>query len=319
MESYLIAILTIAGIYAVLALALNIQFGMTGLINFGVVGFYGLGAYTSALVTELYGAPFIVGFAAAIVVGAVAGSAVSSLTLRLSGDYLAIVTLGFAETVRLVINNEDWLTRGPRGFIISTRPVPDQLGRDGSSLFYMGLIVAVLLIAFVFLERARRSAYGRTLRAIREDDLVPATLGKNVFLYRLQAFVIGSVLMAAAGSLYAHYVQTITPENFTTPIAILIWMSLIVGGAGNNFGAVAGALAVTVIYEGSRFLMPFVPWLDAEQMSSLRFIIIGVALIVVIRFRPGGLFPEPVSPPPKTTDASSTQKDQFSAPRGVAP
>jgi branched-chain amino acid transport system permease protein len=315
MDAYLVSILTIAGIYGILALALNIQFGMTGLINFGVVGFYGLGAYASALVTETYGLPFVAGLATAVLVGAVVGAAVSSLTLRLSGDYLAIVTLGFAETVRLAINNEDWLTRGPRGFIISMRPVPDSLGRDGASLFYLGLVVAVLVIAFVVMERLRRSAYGRTLRAIREDDLVPATLGKNVFVYRLQAFVIGSVFMAAAGALYAHYVQTITPENFTAPIAILIWMSLVVGGAGNNVGAIAGALAVTAIYEGSRFLMPFVPWLDAEQMSSLRFILIGIALIVVIRFRPEGLLPEPVMTPPGTTD--SVPRDQSQATRGA--
>ncbi|MBX9589864.1 MAG: branched-chain amino acid ABC transporter permease [Hyphomonadaceae bacterium] len=318
MESYLIAILTIAGIYAVLALALNLQFGMTGLINFGVVGFYGLGAYTSALVTELLGLPFAAGLAAAIAVGAVAGAAASGLSLRLSGDFLAIVTLGFAETVRLVLNNEDWLTRGPRGFIISTRPVPDTLGRDGASLFYLGLVLVLALVAFLVLERLRRSPYGRTLRAIREDDLVPATLGKNVFAYRLQAFVIGSVLMAAAGSIYAHYVQTITPDNFTTPIAILIWMSLVVGGAGNNVGAVVGALAVTAIYEGSRFLMPFIPWLNAEQMSALRFIIIGIALIAVIRFRPEGLLPEPVNLPPSRTAQSSTSQQQYQVTGGTA-
>lgn len=307
MDAYLVAILTIAGIYAIMALGLNIQFGMTGLMNFGVVGFYGLGAYASALVTESLGLPFLAGLVVAMIVGALAGIAVASLSVRLSGDFLAIVTLGFAESVRLVLNNEDWLTRGPRGFSIETRPVPDGFGRDEASLFYLLLVLTALAVSFLIVERLARTPYGRVLRAIREDDLVPAVLGKNVFLYRLQAFVIGSVMMAAAGSLYAHYVQTITPDNFVTAVAILVWMSLVIGGTGNNFGVVLGAVAVMVIFEGSRFIAPLIPWLDAEQMSALRFIAIGVALIFTLRFRPKGLLPEPQCGVPEVLGASAPQ------------
>ncbi len=304
MEAYLVAILTITAIYAVLALALNLQYGMTGLINFGIVGFYGLGAYASAIVTETGGQSFLVGLGVAIAVGAVAGAAVASLSLRLSGDFLAIVTLGFAETVRLALANEDWLTRGPRGFIISERPIPEGLSRDGASLFYLGLVLLLLVLVFLLVERLARAPYGRVLRAIREDDLVPATLGKNVFAYRLQAFTIGSAIMAATGALYAHYVQTITPDNFTTPVAVLVWISLVVGGAGNNMGVVLGAVVVTAVYEGSRFLGPYLPWLDSEQVAALRFIVIGVALILAIRFRPEGLLPERPRPAPAEPVAS---------------
>jgi len=307
MDAYLVAILTIAAIYAIMALALNLQFGLTGLMNFGVVGFYGLGAYASALVTESLGLPFVIGLTAAMLVGALAGAAVASLSVRLSGDFLAIVTLGFAETVRLALNNEDWLTRGPRGFSIATRPVPDGIGRDEASLLYLLLVLAALAVAFFIVERLARAPYGRVLRAIREDDLVPATLGKNVFLYRMQAFAIGSVMMAAAGSLYAHYVQTITPDNFVTAVAVLVWMSLVIGGTGNNLGAVLGAVAVMAIFEGSRFIAPLVPWLDAEQMSALRFIAIGMALILTVRFRPEGLLPEPSRGVPETPDAAMPQ------------
>lgn len=298
MEAYLVAILTITAIYAVLALALNLQYGLTGLINFGIVGFYGLGAYTSAILTETGGQHFLVGLAAATVIGAIAGAAVGALSLRLSGDFLAIVTLGFAETVRLALANEDWLTRGPRGFIISSRPIPESLSREAASLFYLGLVLLLFVVVFFIIQRLASSPYGRVLRAIREDDLVPATLGKNVFLYRLQVFVIGSAIMAATGAVYAHYVQTITPDNFTTPIAVLVWISLVVGGAGNNLGVVLGAAVVTIVYEGSRFLAPFLPWLDSEQIAALRFIVIGVALILTIRFRPEGLFPERRYAPP---------------------
>ena len=292
MESYLIAILTVAGIYMIMALALNLQFGLTGLINFGVVGFYGLGAYTSGIATEIFHAPFIAGLICAIAVGAVAGAVVSLLSLRLSGDFLAIVALGFAETIRLVFNNEDWLTGGPRGFLIATRQVFDGLGRSGAALMVLVIVAVAALAIFLLMQRLAKTPYGRVLRSIREDDLVPSTLGKNIFVYRLQAFVIGSAIMAGAGSLYAHYVQTITPDNFTTPVAILVWMSVIVGGAGNMVGTVVGSLAVVALYEGSRFLAPWLTFLDAEQVSALRFIVIGSALILIIRFRPEGLLPE---------------------------
>lgn len=292
MEAYLVSILTTAAIYMILALALNMQYGLTGLINFGVVGFFGLGAYASGIATETYGLPFLGGVVAAMVVGAIAGVFVALLSLRLAGDFLAIVTLGFAETVRLTLNNEDWLTRGPRGFIINTRPTIDGLDRVASSWFILGVVAFAAVIVLIVLWRLAVSPYGRVLRAIREDDLVPSTLGKNVFFYRLQTFVIGSVVMGLAGSLYAHYVQTITPENFTTPIAILVWMSMIVGGSGNMLGTALGALAVTLLYEGTRFLTPYLSFLAPEQVSSLRFIIIGTVLILMIRFRPEGLLPE---------------------------
>ena len=303
MESYLVAILTVAGIYTILALALNLQFGLTGLINFGVVGFYGLGAYASGIATETFHMPFVGGLVIAMIVGSIGGAFVALLSLRLSGDFLAIVTLGFAETIRLVLNNEDWLTRGPSGFSILTRPVIASLSRQGTAWFVLSVIALAAVVVFFAMWRLARTPYGRVLRAIREDDLVPATLGKNILVYRLQAFVLGSAIMAGAGSLYAHYVQTITPDNFTTPVAILVWMSVIVGGAGNMIGSVVGALAVVFIYEGTRFIGPWLTMLDAEQISALRFIIIGVALIVMIRFRPEGILPEIPQRPAETVSS----------------
>ncbi len=302
MDAYLVAILTTAAIYVILALALNMQFGLTGLMNFGVVGFYGLGAYSSGIMTETLGQPIVMGMLAAMIVGGTAGALVSLLSIRLSGDFLAIVTLGFAETMRLAFNNEDWLTRGPRGFLIMTRPVLEGLGRDATAWFILGVFLLVAAVVFVVFNRLAGSPFGRVLRSIREDDLVPATLGKNVLAYRLKAFVLGSSVMALAGSLYAHYVQTVTTDNFTTKVAVLVWMSLIVGGAGNMKGAVLGALVVTAIYEGTRFLAPLMEFLTPTQVSALRFIIIGTLLIVVVRFRPEGLLPERIVARPAARD-----------------
>jgi branched-chain amino acid transport system permease protein len=302
MTFYLIAIATSAGFYLLLALALNLQWGLTGLVNFGVAGLYALGAYASALATERLGLPFLIALPMAALVGALAALLLAALSARLSGDYLAIVTLGFAELVRLVAMNEDWLTRGPRGLAIATRPLPDGLSREGAAIGYLLLVLAAVVMAFWALERIRRAPMGRVLRAIREDALVPATLGRDVQGFRLRAFAIGGALMGVAGSLYAHWVLSITPDHFQTPVTIITWMAVVIGGAGNNRGLVLGAFLVVGIVEGTRFLGGVLPGIDAERLSALRIVLIGVLLILAIRFRPQGLIPEqPLRHTPKGT------------------
>jgi branched-chain amino acid transport system permease protein len=306
MTFYLIAIATSAGFYLLLALALNLQWGLTGLVNFGVAGLYALGAYASALATERLGLPFLLALPMAALVGALAALLLAALSSRLSGDYLAIVTLGFAELVRLIAMNEDWLTRGPRGLGIATRPLPMELSREMTAVFYLLLVLLAVAIAFWALERLRQAPFGRVLRAIREDALVPATLGRDVQGFRLRAFAIGGALMGVAGSLYAHWVLSITPDHFQTPVTIITWMAVVIGGAGNNRGLVLGAFLVVGIVEGTRFLGGVLPGLDAEPLSALRIVLIGVLLILAIRFRPQGLMPErplrlaDIAPPHRT-------------------
>jgi branched-chain amino acid transport system permease protein len=290
--SYLVAIATSAGFYVLLALALNLQWGLTGLVNFGVAGLYALGAYASALATERLGLPVAAALPMAALVGALAALALAALSARLSGDYLAIVTLGFAELVRLAALNEDWLTRGARGIGIATRPLPEGLTREAYALGYLGLVLAAVLLAYWALERIRRAPFGRVLRAIREDPLVPATLGRDVQGFRLRAFALGGAIMAAAGSLYAHWVLSISPDHFQAPVTIITWMAVVIGGAGNNRGLVLGAFLVIAVLEGTRFLGGLLPSLDAERLSALRIVLIGTLLILAIRFRPQGLLPE---------------------------
>ncbi len=293
MSAYLISIATFVGFYMILALALNLQWGLTGMVNFGIAGFFGMGAYTSGLLTVYVGFPFLAGVASAGLMGLVAGAFLSMLSVRLRGDYLAIVTLGFAEIVRLFLLNEDWLTRGPRGLSIDVRPMSESFDRNEYGIFYLGIVALTVLIVYFIVEKMRRAPYGRVMRAIREDDVVTETLGKNAFFYRVQVFSIGSMFMCIAGALYAHYVQSISPDHFVPMVAIFIWMSVIVGGAGNNNGLLIGAGVVMLILEGSRFLGDFVSFVDAESLSAIRIIFIGVLLILVIRFRPQGLLPEP--------------------------
>ena len=292
MTAYLISMATFAGFFMILALALNLQWGMTGMVNFGIAGFYATGAYTSGLLTTDAGWPFLAGFFAAGLLSMVFGVGLALLSMRLRDDFLAIVSLGFAELVRLFILNEDWLTHGPRGLPIEVRPMAGYFDREGYALFYLGLVAVVILIVFLINEHIRKSPYGRVMKAIREDDLVAQTLGKDVRRTRIQIFALGAFFMGLAGSLNAHYIQNISPDAFTPIIAIFIWMCVITGGAGNNKGLLIGAGLVMLLLEGTRFLGDIFSFLDAEKSSAIRIIIISVLLILVIRFRPEGIMPE---------------------------
>jgi branched-chain amino acid transport system permease protein len=212
----------------------------------------------------------------------------------LSSHYLAIVTLGFAEIVRLFALNETWLTRGPRGFPIDVRPLAGYFTSEAYGFFYLALSLAVVVITFTVIELMARSPYGRVLRGIRDDDVVMAGLGKHVLMFRLQSFALGSMFMAIAGALYAHYIQNISPEHFTPMLAIYIWMAVIAGGSGNNRGLLMGAGMLMALLEASRFLGNFIQFLDAEKLASIRIILIGCALILLLRFRPQGMLPERV-------------------------
>lgn len=293
MTAYLISMATYVGFFMILALALNLQWGMTGMVNFGIAGFYALGAYTSGLLTTKAGWPVGLAMPMAAVTGMVAGALVALLSIRLREDFLAVVTLGFGEIVRLIALNEDQITEGPRGLKIDARPFAGMFDRETYPLVYLALVAAVVALTFFVAERIRRSPLGRTLRAIREDDVVAGVLGKNVLAHRIAVFAIGAAFMGVAGALYAHYVQNISPEVFMPILAMFIWMSVIVGGAGNNWGLLLGAGIVMTILEGTRFLGDFIEFLDAEKLSSIRIIMIGTLLIIILRVRPRGLLPEP--------------------------
>ena len=293
MTAYLISMATFVGFFMILALALNLQWGMTGMVNFGIAGFYALGAYTSGLLTTKLAVPVGLAIPLACLAGLAVGALVALLSMRLREDFLAIVTLGFGEIVRLIVLNEDEVTEGPRGLKIDARPFADMFDRETYAIVYLALVAASVAAVFLVVELIRRSPMGRTLRAIREDDVVAEVLGKNVLRHRVQVFALGAAFMGLAGALYAHYVQNISPEVFMPMVAIFIWMSVIVGGAGNNWGLLVGAGIVMTILEGTRFMGDFITFLDAEKLSAIRIILIGVLLIVILRVRPRGLIPEP--------------------------
>jgi len=293
MINYLIAMATFGAIYAILALGLNVMWGMAGMVNLGIVGFYAFGAYVSALLTVNAHAPIALGFAAAMAGTAVMAALVTLGIARLRDDYLAIVTLGFAEVVRIVAENEIWLTRGTDGVSGIPQPLKSTLGSD-FNLAYLLFCLIILAIVLFMLERVRKSPFGRVLRGIREDAHVVAFAGKDVLRFKVKAFALGGALAGLAGALYAHYSSYIVPEIYVPLLTIYIFLALTAGGIGNNWGAVLGAFVVVFFLESTRFLVGVIPWLSAEQLAALREFLIGLSLLLVLYFRPRGLIPEPL-------------------------
>jgi branched-chain amino acid transport system permease protein len=276
---YLVAIATIVGIQVLLTLGLNFHYGLTGLVNFGHVAFYALGAYTSALLT-LAGVPFLGGLAAGVVVAVAASLLVGSATLRLREDYFAILTLGFSELLRLLLINVREVTQGTLGLPGIPRPLR-AVFPDAYHVFYMALAIGVMLLAYVLCEVLARSPLGRTLRAIRDDDQAAMALGKNVLAFRLTALGWGAGLAAVAGSLWAHYVTYVVPDQFTPEITFYTWMAMIIGRPGSTLGAVWGTAALVVVLEGTRFVKDVVPMIDEPKLAALRQVAIGLGLIVL--------------------------------------
>lgn len=295
LASYGVVLFTMAAIYGVLALGLNVQWGMTGLFNIGIAGFFAVGAYTTAIVTSGpspdhlggLGLPFGVGLIAAMVTSGVLGVLIGLVTLNLRTDYLSIASIGIAEIVRLIFKNEDWIGNGVRGMAGIARPLTD------STPVFLAIVLVILTLCYFAVERARRSPWGRVLRAIRENESGAEAAGKNVFRFRLEAFVLGSVLMGLGGALYAHFIGFISPEAFEPVFAtFLIWVMLIAGGSGNNKGAVLGAFLIWMVWSGTELLANFLPAAFVTQASAVRVLLIGILLQIILLRRPEGILPE---------------------------
>ncbi len=297
MESLLdygVFFLTMTGIYAILALGLNLQWGFTGQFNIGVAGFFAVGAYTSAIFTTPetashlggFDLPFPVGIAAAMLASGLIAVLVGWGTMRLRTDYLAIATIGIAEIIRHVLKNEDWLTNGVRGIPGISRPVESEAG-------LLAVVLAFVALVYLLIERARKSPWGRVLRAIRENENAVMASGKDVSYFRLQAFVVGSAIMGLGGALFAHFNGFVSPEAFG-PLygTFLIWVALIAGGSGNNKGALFGTLVIWILWSGSEILTSRLPVEYVTQAGALRVLLIGIVLQVILLYRPEGLLPE---------------------------
>ena len=294
--------LTIALSYAIIAVGLNVQWGQTGLFNVGVAGFVAIGAYVSGLVTTPaasgriggFALPIPFGWCAAIAAGALLAFGLGRVTIRLRSDYLAIATFGFAVTLQLSALNLEGVTGGPFGMSFIPRPFSAFAGdplRFG--LLNLGLVAIVLLVAYLFVERLSASPWGRVLRAIREDETAAISLGKDATRFRLQAFAVGGGLMALGGAVQAHFIGFIAPDNYVPLLTFQVWTMLIVGGSGNNRGAIAGSIVVWALWAVSASVIAaIVPADQQARGASLQIVLIGVALCVILLVRPRGLIGE---------------------------
>jgi branched-chain amino acid transport system permease protein len=297
MEHYLVAIAVTGGIYALMALGMNVIWGMAGLINLGLVGFFAVGAYVSALLTLKLGLPIALGVAAGTLAAAIVGVLVACVTVHLRGDYLAIVTLGFAESLRIVMSNELWIANGTDGLSGIPGPMRGALGPHLFNLFYLGIVVAAVIVLFFLVDRLVHSPFGRVLRAIRDDQEIAEIAGKDVVLFKIKAFAFGTAALGLAGALYGHFTSYIAPDLFAPLLTLYVKLSLLTGGLGNSKGAVLGAVLVVFFLESTRFIVPLIPTLSAVQGAALRELLISVALLVILRFYARGLLPERIQHP----------------------
>ncbi len=293
MSTYLPAILVIALIYGLLGISLNLEWGHTGIINFGHVAFFATGAYTTSLLTTHTSAGVGAGLVAAFVLAALLALPIGWITLRLSTDFLAIVTIGFAEALRIILLNAGW-SGGPSGVTGIPRPLTT-LEVTRFNLIWAGTVALVVVAAMVLLRGITRSPFGRVLRAIRSDERAAAMLGKNVAAAKTTSLVIGSGLAGLAGAIYAHYIGYIAPDQFEPSVTFFVWAGIIIGGS-SHLGALAGTIGLVGLLEASRFLGDFgFTAISPTHMANLRLIVVGLIIILFVRFRPQGAFPSRVS------------------------
>ena len=280
------------GIYAIVAVSLNLEYGFTGLGNFGKVAFLMVGAYTTAILAQL-GVNFYVCVAAAAAVSAVFGFLVSLPALRLREDYLAIVTLTFGEILRIFIKAQG-IGGGVNGINVA------QVFNLGSVLANraanIALALALLVVCIFLAQLVANSPYGRILRAIREDQVAAQSYGKAIQRYKAQIFTVGSAIAGVAGALLAQYNNYIEPDTFLPGLTFTFWIMVMLGGPGNNWGAVLGAAVVMLFQRGTIYLkdyihLPFDP-------NNVQYILFGTLILLALFYRPGGLIKEsPVTPP----------------------
>jgi len=304
MESLLlffIGILSIGAIYAILCLALNLEAGVDGLWDLGIVSFFGIGAYTYVLLTappaahhQAYilglGLPIWIGVIAAGIMGGFVALLIGTSSLRLKREYFLITTLAFGEVIRQVYSNELWLTNGVAGIFSLAPPFRTTLEPGAQQVAMFALLVCAVAIVLWLVQALTISPFGRALKALRENEPLAMMAGINPFSHHIRVFVVAGVLSGVAGSFYVWYNTLILPHQFVADVTFFVWTAIIIGGIGNNRGAMIGGFLFIILHEALRFL-PLSSNM-AETVSSLRTAIVGLVLILVLRWRPEGLLSE---------------------------
>lgn len=326
--AFLISVATLATIYAMLTIALNVHYGYTGLLNFGHVAFFAAGAYAAAIMTspppgQMTGVAYQYGFnlpmpvglsvslAVAALVGGLLAVLIGATSVRLGTHYLAIATFALAGIFHDIIINEAWLTNGSFGMNNVPKPGRAALGADAWQLGYFLFAVVCLAGTYLVVQRLLDSPFGRLLKGVRESEAGSRMLGKPINHVKLKSFGLGGAIAGFAGGVYAHYLGTVVAAQFLPSVTFTVWAALLLGGAASNTGALVGALVIIAFQESTRFITTAYDWLLAHTpdivstvleavvapfpdgptfIPSVRWAVIGVLIIVVVRYRPAGLF-----------------------------
>jgi branched-chain amino acid transport system permease protein len=294
-SAFALSVITLAGIYGILCIGLNLQFGYAGLINFGIVAYFAIGAYTYVLLTGEAPTEFDtykVGLEQPVWVGLVGAGAAAGLfalltgwpSLRLRGDYLALTTFAFAEGLHAFLVNERAVSNGTVGFTGIESPVRDLAGSADYATVFAIVVVVCLLVVYLVAERLGRAPFGKALRALHDDELAASLAGKNVRRLRLQVFVFGAVIIGLAGVLYAWHLTLVKPDLFTAEVTFTVFIAVVLGGLGVNRAVIAGAFILIGFEELIRFL-DLGTDLEA-RLSAIRVALTGLLLIVLLRLRP---------------------------------
>lgn len=289
----------LAATYGIFALGLQLNVGNTGIMNFGQAGFMAIGAYAMGILVVREHWSWWVAMPVAVLLAMAAAVVVGLPSLRLRADYFAITTLAFSEIVRYLLDNERGLTGGSQGLLgyssdwtrLSLRIDAGlrDAGINPPSFLFSLLLVSwgLLLVLWALTAAAVRTPWGRVLRAIREDEDAARALGKNTLVYKLQSLALAAALAAVAGFLLALNLTLLVPEQFDPVFTIFGFVIIILGGLGSYLGVLVGSVVLMAIVEGTRYLeLP----LSADKVAAIRFIVVGALLILLMAFRPQGIF-----------------------------
>jgi branched-chain amino acid transport system permease protein len=286
-------------LYAMILVGVNIQFGHTGLVNFGPVAFFAVGGYTAAVLTAEdpfqgvgLGLPWPVGLVAGVLAAVALGILLGISTLRLRDDFLAIVTLAVAEIVHALIVTFRDVTGGTNGLQNVPQPIAGTTSAGGGAELVSTLLVfaALALLFYGLFHRLSASPYGRVLRAIRADEQVTETLGKRVFRYKLVVFIYGAAIAGLAGALLVFYNGAASDTFFTIDVTVIVWVGMLIGGAGSDRGVLGGLAIIMGFQLFTRFFNDAIPFITQDQFASIRLMLIGLLLMVIIKYRPEGIW-----------------------------
>lgn len=276
-NSYYLHIMVLIGVYIILSLSLNLITGYTGQLCLGHAAFYGIGSYVGALLMLNLNVNFFIALIASAVISGLFGLVLGIPTLRLRGDYLAIVTLGFGEIVRLVFVNWADVIRGPMGLPGIPNPSIFGFQISGRTAFYY-LILILVALTLIFMSRLTNSGFGMAMQTVKADEIAAESIGIYPVKYKLIAFVISSAMAGMAGCFYASYVSYISPTTFVYNTSVTILAMVVLGGLGSLAGSVIGAVVLTLIPEVLRFI------------SDYRMLIFGALMVIMMIFKPEGFW-----------------------------